>query len=758
MGGMDFRHQLPAMIYQQATELHPYRFVGRVRAARNLVQIDRKFSLVLHSSCGRLTRLAARQLIATLHATFGVRLRRRNPGNGRCIFVRCDQSSLAKPESYHQQNTPDRIDISARDDEAGMRALFHMERQMLNQRAPVLPLGRRERAPRWSLRITSPLRHQPRDPPADYCQYPHAYLLNMARYGYNASFLCLNLLEYLSPSVAGPLAQAGWRKRLGQLNRAVDRWARYGIRLLFHVNLVALAENHPAFRKQPALRGAVTWQPGLRCLCSSSPRVLRLLQDGAHELFSNVPALAGAVLITGGECFLHCFSRPHPRPQAGTNCPRCSRVGPVKAIAGAVNAFARGAMAAQGQAEIFAWAYSGFVWGSNRTQARVIEGLDRRVSVLESFEKDDWLRVGGVRSYVFDYSIRHLGPAPRFGRLAKVARKRGLKVYARTESSQCIEMLTVPRIPIMQRWAQRFARLREAGVDGVHTAWRFYGFCGQRTDEIVDHFAWEPRPNANRLLRQMAQRDFGLKAAERVLAAWQKFSRAFAHFPYSAAVSGFPYFRGPFYLGPAHPFVFDLTSSIGLSQEFYAVDPSMAEGLSDAKLLEQTRQPRFFVDLTWTQPFGPEKIAGALSRLWRGWDAGLAELRSIRRSRGRGDVQLQRELDVAAAIGCMIHTANNLLRFQRLRAAVTAEPCTPVKLRRTCLAAVEVLKDELANAETALQIVRRDASVGFGSYEPSFTVDLIEEKIEHTRRQIENGVAGFYANYAFHIFASSRPL
>lgn len=39
---------------------------------------------------------------------------------------------------------------------------------------------------------------------------------------------------------------------------------------------------------------------------------------------------------------------------------------------------------------------------------------------------------------------------------------------AKTETSQCIEMFNVPRIPIMQRWAQRFARLAKANLDGVH--------------------------------------------------------------------------------------------------------------------------------------------------------------------------------------------------------------------------------------------------------------------------------------------------
>ena len=48
--------------------------------------------------------------------------------------------------------------------------------------------------------------------------------------------------------------------------------------------------------------------------------------------------------------------------------------------------------------------------------------------------------------------------------------------------------------------------------------------------------------------------------------AWKHFSDAFGRFPYSAGMTGFPYWRGPFYLGPAHPFLFDLTAPAGLSK------------------------------------------------------------------------------------------------------------------------------------------------------------------------------------------------
>src|SRR5690606_31035462 len=114
-------------------------------------------------------------------------------------------------------------------------------------------------------------------------------------------------------------------------------------------------------------------------------------------------------------------------------------------------------------------------------------------------------------SYVFDYSISEMGPSPLFADLHRAAGQAGLEVYARTESAQCIEMFNVPRIPIMHRWAERFGAIRGMGVQGVHTAWRFYGFCAQRNDEIVYAAAFRDPFDADDLLTSMARRDFGTR-------------------------------------------------------------------------------------------------------------------------------------------------------------------------------------------------------------------------------------------------------
>lgn len=756
---MDFQRSLPPRLFQHVTQQHPYRFESdRAAAGDGLVQIDANWHVAIDESCGPLTCLAAKDLVDTLRHTFGVRLSRRR--GEQTIYVSVDPAIDPQAESYDRVIAANRIVITARDDEGAMRALFHLRQEMLNARSPILELGKLRRRSQWRLRMTSPVLHRAFDEPQDYLDLPQEYLLNIARYGYNATFLYGEWMEFMSPKVAGTRVRAGWKQRLVQLERAAAYLGQYGIRLLFHINTLPLPANHRLFRKSPPMRGAQTMFEGQHCLCSSSPDVLALYERGAQELFEAAPSLSGVVMLIGGECFLHCFTRPIPKPPEGTNCRTCGGRDPAKVIAGVVNAVARGARRAKYEVDLLVWPYSAFSWGDLPTQKRLIDQLDRRITLLSAFEKDDWHSIHGTRAYVFDYSISRLGPSPLFDALQRHAKSRGLRRFAKTETSQSIEMFYVPRIPIMQRWAQRYQRLRDMKLDGLHTTWRFYGFCAQRTDEIVDYFNWVEKPDAEQLLAAMARRDFGAKASDGVIKAWGIFSEAFSRFPYAGGITGFPYWRGPFYLGPAHPFIFDALVVTGLSEKFCTPNPGIEEVTTDPATIESSRELRYFPDLTWTQPFGVEIMSKRLNEIHRAWQSGIAQLtKSLRVTRGDDRERLQDELRVAQYIGCMFHTAANLARFQQLRENITAKPCTPKRLRDTCVGAICILRDEIENAELGLKLVECDRSLGYSaSYGYALDAEMVREKIVHSLKQINSVIPAYFSQYAFHLFGSYESL
>ena len=402
------------------------------------------------------------------------------------------------------------------------------------------------------------------------------------------------------------------------------------------------------------------------------------------------------------------------------------------------------------------WPYSAFTWGDLPTQRRMIAKCDTNVSALVTFARDSWITVDGVRSFIFDYSIRQLGPSPRFRRLRADGRNSGRAVMAKTETAVSIEMFNVPRIPVMHRWAERFDRIRRAGVDGVHTTWRFAGFGATLNEELVNYFAWEPAPDADAFLAALAGREFGKEAAGAAVSAWKRFSEAFGHFPYSAGLSGMPYFRGPFFIGPAHPFVFDPHSCPAMPECFFRIDPSMRELSDDPEFLRRHRLPLFFADLSWTQPFGPATVARSLRDMHRLWRKGVEAIAAAAPTIGEPQRRrLEEELRLAQCIDCMLVTARNLLRFQQLRLAVTTEASTPAKIDRCAGQLQQVLADEIRNAETALELVKADPALGFGgTYGNAFTAEMIQAKLDHAIEQKDRVLGEFFHSYRFHFFGT----
>jgi len=266
----DFASHLPPVLYENVTRAVTHRFPGPHHARPGEVLIDGSWRIRPDASCGPLTQLAAEDLRQTLLKVFNIRPRKEARG----IDMTVSGTSTDKEESSRLSVTPGGIQIDAASDIAAMRALFDLRWRMLNRQAPALKQGVETIAPAWSMRIMSPVWHRPIDRPEDYVALPDAYLLNVARYGYNATYLFGDWLDYMSPKAGGKLARKGWRQRIESLRAAVHHLGRFGIQLLMHVNTMAMRRDHPFFMADPAMRGAQTWRDGVHCLCSSNPKTL----------------------------------------------------------------------------------------------------------------------------------------------------------------------------------------------------------------------------------------------------------------------------------------------------------------------------------------------------------------------------------------------------------------------------------------------------------------------------------------------------
>ena len=63
-------------------------------------------------------------------------------------------------------------------------------------------------------------------------------------------------------------------------------------------------------------------------------------QEAVESLFSAGPGVAGAILLIGGEGFMHCYSRPYGHFEGYSSCPHCRDKAPSGEIANLVNRMA----------------------------------------------------------------------------------------------------------------------------------------------------------------------------------------------------------------------------------------------------------------------------------------------------------------------------------------------------------------------------------------------------------------------------------
>ena len=141
-----------------------------------------------------------------------------------------------------------------------------------------------------------------------------------------------------------------------------------------------------------------------------------------------------------------------------------------------------------------------------------------------SFKIDDW------NGFLRDYSISQVGPAEVAAAQIDEAKTRNMKVYCKVDCFATWQFGTTPYLPVPQQWQRRYDALQEYGVRGTLETWS----NGYKPNFIAELRAWscwsDPLPQ-DELLRSIARREFGRGSEDRVVKAWEHFSRAIQYVP-----------------------------------------------------------------------------------------------------------------------------------------------------------------------------------------------------------------------------------
>jgi len=287
----------------------------------------------------------------------------------------------------------------------------------------------------------------------------------------------------------------------------------------------------------------------------------------------------------------------------------------------------------------------------------------------------------------------------------------------------------VPYVPVPRRWLHRDLRLREAcrqwGVKSYY-ATHHYGWWECVAAELGRWSSWQNfQPDYDALLKKIAVRDYGLKAARPVLSAWEFWSRAMDFYTASNEDQ-----YGPWRVGAAYPFIFqpNLTRTMGSREMKFPAAPQAHFGGAIVKTLyqpfENEQQSPGFLRY-------PAELR-SLKKMLSLWEKGLAALQRI--SSGQRNDELERLQALGHFIRNSIRTTIHIKQWWQLNTALQ-NAGTALKAGRI-LDQLEVLLDkELDNARDTVPVVETDSRLG---WEPSMEYVCDPWHLNWKIRQLEN--------------------
>jgi hypothetical protein len=676
---------------------------SRVAIDGKEADLSRGYSLKISDS------RAASQLeasIADLHRFLSVPMAVESRSDGYVIQAgigRPGGCPAGAPEAFHLRVSPAKCEITAGDPEGIRRALIYLQDEMLLQAAPVLPLGD---VSRWAVvqdRIT-------RSPVAPYRwmtgweleqdreYYPDEYLNKLVHCGMNGIWVA-GLLSRMVASKTIPELGPNTH-RLEKLKRLVDRAGRYGIRVyLFCIEPRALPADHPALAAHPDIRGAQG-----RCLCVSSPKVRAYIREVMRELFTEVPQLAGLINIFNGERQTTCWLNR----KLVESCPRCRVRTQGEVLAEDLNSFMDGIRQASAAAKLIAWGYTG---NDATGLTSFLPYLHRDVIWMGNFEHGGEKLVHGKRVEVQEYSLSSIRPSETFVNVSREMVKSGRNVYAKLQMGNTYELASVPYIPVPQIVYEKLAAARDLRVRGAMISWIIGGYPSP-TLKMAGEACFAPPRSKEDTLRRIAAADWGPRQADRVVAAWNEFSRAFQLYLCAYQV----FYFGPITRCPSYQLHLERENQKALPYNW---------GITR----ERVKQPYEDQISRWLGGFSAQELMASFREMAAVWSKGLEGLEACLDAAPKTP-ELQKQVAVAAAARLQFLSMANVLEFYKLRDQL--ENSNKVDQQQMVRRMRTVVAGDIAVAQNMKRYLAIDCTIGWQSeiYDYSYSDALIDDKIQ----------------------------
>lgn len=607
---------------------------------------------------GQVVKNAAKDFRAFLEKSMMVKTSAR-AGSTKDIILKISDD-LGEYNTYkgYRIEITDRIIISGYDERGLAQALYNLEDVLALRRAPYLKKGTYARKPMF----TPMMVHSG----YGFDQFPDEYLQQIARSGRDAIMIFVN---DLNGTPHGEL----------DFNDVIDRAAKYGIDVYAYSNL--LSKVHPSEADAEAY-----------------------YESTYGRLFSVCPGFKGVILC--GESIEFPSRDPHVssfnwrnnfvdgiptgKPSPGW-FPCCDYPEWLRLLQKIIYKYRQ-------DADIVFWSYN---WSREPEEDRVrlIENLPEGITLQATFEMGDSFKRGEVMAYSADYTLSFEGPSPYFESEARAAKKRGIKLYAMTNTAGLTwDFGVIPYEPMAQQWQKRYEQMVRArdewGLSGIMEC-HHYGMYPSLLTRLSKWTFTEPSIPKEALLQQTLAYEFGETVINEVCQVLQLWSEAVTHYTPSNADQ-----YGAFRVGPSYPFCLD--SDIKMQ---FAPDAVGKNFCHTTYMDNDNGRGATFVSLRV-----PEEIK-SLEKMKELFEKGLHILDSIEHK--------NKKLLYLVNLGhYMLHciiTGIHAKQWYCLKCDAKAER-NREKLLKIITQMEKLLQDEIKNAEQTIAYVQRDSRLG---WEPS---------------------------------------
>ena len=368
-------------------------------------------------------------------------------------------------------------------------------------------------------------------------------------------------------------------------------------------------------------------------------------------------------------------------------------------------------------ADIVFWSYN---WGGQPEEARVelIKNLPTDISLQATFEMFEPKFYGDIEGRCCDYTLSFEGPGKYFASEAKVAKERGIRLYSMTNTGGLTwDFGVIPYEPFPYQWMRRYENMikanREWGLVGLMESHHF-GFTPSFISKLSNLCFLEPLDDMNEILEKILKSEFGEENYALVNEAMINWSEAIRCYSPSNENQ-----YGSFRVGPSYPMCL-------LSRIQIPADPKAMFGNS-------------IIDPQVSFAYSPKagvpysiRVHGEIEYLYKMLDYIKKGLELMEAAPCKND-KLDELINLGNFLEKYIITGINAKTLQSLRHKLLASEDKEEILTITD-AIEQLIKDEMANAESAIPFVEKDSRLG---WEPSMEYMTDKWHIEWKLRQCQ---------------------